>query len=72
MVNRGIATKREVDALEKLQRNPQALYEMTPNGPEFSRVNYELQRWRDRRIDYLRTRLHVSSHVMRREFDRER
>lgn len=72
MLIRGIATKYEVEALEKLRSDPHSLYDLTPNGLEFSRVKYELQRWRDRRTHYLKTRLAVASHTMRREFDRER
>jgi hypothetical protein len=72
MLNREIATKYEVKALENVRSNPFPKYDLTPNGPEYRRANYELQRWRERRIDYLKDRLYLASKTMRREFDRER
>ena len=72
MFKRDIATKWEAENLKRLRDAPHANYDLTPNGLEFSRAKYDLQRWRERRIDHLEIRLAIASHVLRRDFDRER
>ncbi len=72
MMRRDIATVYEMDALKRMRETPRL--DLVMPVPRFAQnhVNYEMQRWRERRINYLDARLRVSSHVMRREFDRER
>ena len=72
MMQRQTVSRYELDALAKLRQAPEQLYDMTPNGMEFSRVKYDMQRWQDRRMHYIKTRLAVASHSFNRNFDRER
>ena len=72
MYKRDIATKYEVDALEKMRDLPTLNYDLPVLGFTRNQVNHDLQRWRERRIDYLKSRLCVAAYSMRRKFDRER
>lgn len=72
MLTRDIATTYEKQALEKMRDIPKLQYDLPMPGLGSSTVNYDLQRWRERRINYLNSRLSVASYAMTREFDRER
>lgn len=74
--DRGVATKAEIKALESLREEPEPALTLEPENVARFRVDYEMQRWRERRIAYLEARLDVAQVGMRREvkkvFDPER
>lgn len=72
MLDRGITTKYEVEHLKKLLNTQHLTLELRPKGMEFDAADYDMYRWRARRMDYLQNRLYVASGKMRRDFDHER
>ena len=62
-----IATRAEVDHLEMQRSRPEFQYGLTPDGIEMAHIEYNLQRWRERRIHYLERRLGLASHVFNRD-----
>ena len=72
MLQRQTASRYELEALKQLREKPAQELIYTPNGTEYKQVDFGMQRWRERRIDYLDTRLRLASLTMTREFERQR
>lgn len=67
---RQIATKSERDALVALRKKPQHDLTLEPDGAVRRRTDYDAERWRERRIQYLETRLSKASHRLNKDAER--
>ena len=65
-----IATAKELRRLEATRKTPKPELTLEPGGRAAFRQKYEIERLRERRIDYLRSRLGKAREGLRRNVDK--
>lgn len=70
MKKTNIATRAEALRLEANRKTPDPNLTLTPGGSLQFRVDYDMQRMRERRISFIRNRLEMASAGLRRARDK--